>query len=455
MKKNKFLEFINKNLKTPTQFRFFILFLFVFILACLMVVGAVETINSLELASVSDVNIIKTDKEQDLNRVEDVFYHDLDGDGFEEKIIRTSDDSWYHKFSFFKHGKFLGDIEFDVQKYDLIPEFRIVNSERGETWFIIKAMASTGTGLILFEEYWYTISDKGIKRVLEYPVYGHIVVGIELDRAFKSEIISQVPVSNAYAFDIRFEAAYATAFHREDSEEKDCDGFYNSEEFLECKFEFFKKDSNLFNLNKRVRYVWNREEEIFTIDENNSNTTQDQINRFWSGGADEFLKDNFKEIIRLARTGNNDQKNRVKMLLEECKDTWEKINLLALFSGDEPYVGEEVVYYGSLFRWSTSGELRFAYYDIKKDQLIDDPYYWFFAYLPNSEDANDMESYQKIVKPYLDFFTDENSGAIFKITGMRMKNESDYYSECENCGNPDPLHQIKIDKIEVYKESYK
>lgn len=421
------------------------------IIIILIALGIVNWLSKKNNSSIPEKQAEETKK---VYEKEEIFYFDVDGDGLEEKILRESS-SWNWRYSFFKDEKSLGTIDFNMQKHDLIPEFRIVNNGKDKTWFIIKSLAGTGTGLILFEEQWYKISDKGIKNVLEYPAYGHISSGVGMgDRAIKSEIISEMPINDAYTINIEFEASYATEFHREDSKKVECEGFYDSEEYIDCLFELFKKDSNLFTINKKARYAWDKDDEIFKIDILNSELAQRQIDGLWNDGGNDFLKHNFKELLELARTGTDIQKKWIELLLEGCGDSWEESNLLALLSENEPYIGKEVVYYGVLFRWSTSGELRFGYYDTEKAQAIDDSYYWFFAFLPNSESANDTESYQEIILPYLNFLTEENQGAVFKITGLRMMNEDKYYSECENCGTPDPLHQIEIDKIEVYKESY-
>ena len=59
----------------------------------------------------------------------------------------------------------------------------------------------------------------------------------------------------------------------------------------------------------------------------------------------------------------------------------------------EGYIGQEVVSYGQLRRFSTSGELSFNYYDIDKNKpAYDNPYIWFWVTLPESEDYKKIKS---------------------------------------------------------------
>ncbi len=85
----------------------------------------------------------------------------------------------------------------------------------------------------------------------------------------------------------------------------------------------------------------------------------------------------------------------------------------------------------------------FYYYDIAKNEIIDKPYYWFWAGFTFAGDSK--------IKELVDFVS-KNEDAVFKIEGLKFEKDDDYYAECETCGNPAPLHQIEIVKIEVYKK---
>lgn len=103
-------------------------------------------------------------------------------------------------------------------------------------------------------------------------------------------------------------------------------------------------------------------------------------------------------------------------------------------------VGDKVVYYGELKRFSTSGTLSFYFYDIEKSQLEqpDNPRHWFWAKPNDPKDTKEIDRILKIVS--------DNEGAIFKITGVRNKDDVDYYEDGT------PIQDITIENIEVYSK---
>jgi len=97
------------------------------------------------------------------------------------------------------------------------------------------------------------------------------------------------------------------------------------------------------------------------------------------------------------------------------------------------WMNRSVERYGVLRRFSTSGEARFNYYDIKEGKVLEswEGHPWFFALV--SEDKTD--SYVRYIQ--------ENKDSVFKITGKREKEDCDYY------GNGICLEDISIKRIEV------
>lgn len=102
---------------------------------------------------------------------------------------------------------------------------------------------------------------------------------------------------------------------------------------------------------------------------------------------------------------------------------------------------EGVVYYGVLYRYSTSGTLSFYFYDIGKNQLDepDNPRHWFWA---RPENTQNEEQIERLLE-----FVNKNAGAVFKIIGTRNPDDTGYYED----GTPIP--DIAIKKIEVYKNN--
>lgn len=96
----------------------------------------------------------------------------------------------------------------------------------------------------------------------------------------------------------------------------------------------------------------------------------------------------------------------------------------------------QVVRYGKVITFSTSGDVRFNYYDIKKSVVLDSwqGYLWFFA---SPEDLNDGKKID-----YLNNYIKNNQNSIFKITGIKEKDDCGYY------GAGACLENITIKEIE-------
>ncbi len=114
--------------------------------------------------------------------------------------------------------------------------------------------------------------------------------------------------------------------------------------------------------------------------------------------------------------------------IEFVKDFW---------TGDKEQK-QPVLYYAKLKRWSTSGDMRFYWYDNKTKQIVDsdDPYSWFFA-LPEVV-LNDPNAADQWVK-----FIQNSKDSVFKITGTRLEDDCDYYGP-KYC-----IESVDIKKIEV------
>lgn len=99
---------------------------------------------------------------------------------------------------------------------------------------------------------------------------------------------------------------------------------------------------------------------------------------------------------------------------------------------------KKVTYYAELARFSTSGDMRFYWYDIAKKQRINpnDEYSWFFA-LPTKVPAD-----EKATNDWVKYIED-NKTAVFKITGTREADDCGYYGP-DHC-----IQSVNIDKIEV------
>lgn len=97
---------------------------------------------------------------------------------------------------------------------------------------------------------------------------------------------------------------------------------------------------------------------------------------------------------------------------------------------------ERVVRYGTVKTFSTSGDMRFYYYDIEKDIALDNwqGYPWFFA---APEDLNDVEKINDIYN-----YVENNQNSVFKIIGTKEKDDCDYYN-AKTCLENITIKEIK------------
>lgn len=99
---------------------------------------------------------------------------------------------------------------------------------------------------------------------------------------------------------------------------------------------------------------------------------------------------------------------------------------------------QQIVYFAKVKQISTSGDIRFYWYDTEFEQVkdIDNEYAWFWAMPVDVPD--DLESTDGWVG-----FIRDNSNSVFKITGTRGQDDCDYYGP-DHC-----IEDVNIDRIEI------
>lgn len=99
--------------------------------------------------------------------------------------------------------------------------------------------------------------------------------------------------------------------------------------------------------------------------------------------------------------------------------------------------------HGVVYKTSTSGDMRFNYYDIKENKILDswNEYPWFFATIDNLDDTEKINNFYNYVS--------ENKGKVFRITGIKEDDDCEYFKKDEN--GEKCLENIRIEKIEVIK----
>ncbi|MBU4257272.1 hypothetical protein KJ586_00755 [Patescibacteria group bacterium] len=95
-----------------------------------------------------------------------------------------------------------------------------------------------------------------------------------------------------------------------------------------------------------------------------------------------------------------------------------------------------VVRYGIVKTFSTSGDMRFYYYDIEKGIALDNwqGYPWFFA---TPENLNDGEKIDDLYN-----YVENNQNSVFKIIGTKEKDDCDYY-DARTCLENITIKEIK------------
>jgi hypothetical protein len=94
--------------------------------------------------------------------------------------------------------------------------------------------------------------------------------------------------------------------------------------------------------------------------------------------------------------------------------------------------------YAVLERFSTAGDMRFKYYDMKNGRVLENrkDYPWFFATVADIKDSKKVDNYVKYI--------DDHKEYVFKITGSREKDDCSYF------GNGVCLENIKVKDITAY-----
>lgn len=129
------------------------------------------------------------------------------------------------------------------------PQHKIV--ENGATkWLVIKELWGRGTGVVQYGERWYGLGEKGVKKVLAYPVSGHSVQGTVKDYQFQSNVLQRAG-QQSFVVTIRY---------RESGNPK----YANDREWLEFKPRWSSFDKYQFC------FVWNQATEDFVLDEKKS-----------------------------------------------------------------------------------------------------------------------------------------------------------------------------------------
>ena len=194
-----------------------------------------------------------------------------------------------------------------VQKYSP-PDQHIVRIGKQHSYWAIREMTQTGTGVQTFEERWYDVRTNGLREVFSLPVEGYLA-GWEMpfNREYSTRIVGMTDDPHLMV-DVVVSAKYANGI------------------------ESLQGVTDLFAIRRTARYKWSPSSGRFEIDGATSQITEEGIQGLAEDGIVEFLKHNYAELQQLARSRKPVVRQWVKAFLNECSACQEKTSLLELLT---------------------------------------------------------------------------------------------------------------------------
>lgn len=243
--------------------------------------------------------------------VQQFYFEGNQGDEYAMLIIRENEFEWDWQYLLFRRSgtgwKTLGNIDLATQKYSIKPSYRVVASNQQELWLVVRSLTGSGSGFSLYEVIWYRLTGEELEEVLRYPVGGTIALpggfaSLELD----GEVRSHWQIGDTYTVAISFEPSYW--------------GYGEMGKYP------------LFSMTQMAYYNWSPEQNRFLLNLEESEITQEQIDRnFYSYYEDLLIHPyTYEKLLEIARDGGNKQKEWLQKLLEGVDDSAEKENLLEI-----------------------------------------------------------------------------------------------------------------------------
>jgi hypothetical protein len=215
-----------------------------------------------------------------------------------------------HQYLFFKRAKsdsgdetwqFIGNIPAHGP-----PEYRI---ERGDdrTWFLMKELR----GRQSYAEVWYEINGKGVREVLSYPIQGQsLFCRNNLARTYATLLFRHDFENGIYTVPIQFILTYHIT---------DCGK---------------KEGARLFAKGQKAYFVWDEGKQRFVLDKTRSEVTEEELGGVYSNerlSGEKLIEHNFAELLKIAKTGDAEQKRWLRTFLNEVKDGPQKLALQQAF----------------------------------------------------------------------------------------------------------------------------
>jgi hypothetical protein len=236
--------------------------------------------------------------------------YDLDNEPGDESLLKLADGpAESFRYLVFKHQKndqwkLLGHVDAWGKYKD---SQSIVLASGGHSWLVIQGQSASGSGVALYENRVFSISNNGLREIASYKCEGH-QSGLWPTTEFTSRIISCELTGNQTKLTVEFTIDYWT-------------------------WSFDDKRLPLFSKRKTDVFIKSKNRKP-VLDPNDSGITQHEMAHIYNIDSMtdiDFLQYNYDELLILATRGNYAQKSWLKNYLKAyASDSVKKQTLAAL-----------------------------------------------------------------------------------------------------------------------------
>ena len=243
----------------------------------------------------------------------DLFTLELDGKPGKETILGLADGTWEYRYLIFKQDNsqrgagsvwiLMGYVDAFIRYSD--PEHRVVIAGP-ERWLAIGRVSGYGSAFGSNAEDWYEVSKDGVKKVLSYQTDLFIALhNPEIDRESK---VSKIEYQDGMATVVIQTSTSYNGFMKE-----------------------FDERFPLWKARQKMTFIKGPGMPQFILDTQHSELLAEELDPYY--GMDEcisnedFLKYNYRELVRLAARGTSTQRVWLRKYLDACDDSVEKQSL--------------------------------------------------------------------------------------------------------------------------------
>ena len=185
------------------------------------------------------------------------------------------------------------------------PKFRVIKAGPDAIWIAIGSLASSGTGLVLYEEAWFEVGTGRTSELVRFPIKGYMVGWSDLlfDREYSSRIVEERSTKGSYEITVEFDASFS---------------FYTRNP---------EREGDLFSWRKPATYILDPGTSKFRLDQTRSRITEEEIDGLYADGRNQFLQRNFEYLDKLANQPTPEQTEWFRQFLARCNDIPERARL--------------------------------------------------------------------------------------------------------------------------------